>query len=273
MKRSLVLSAWATLCLVALSSHDMFLRLTSFYVKPNTETQIQLINGTFEKSENVISRDRMQDVSVVSAGKRTHPGNDMWSEADNITTLKLKTGAAGTYVAGLSTLPKMIELSAKDFADYLVHDGLTDMFEARKKSGEDANGAKEKYSKHVKTFFQVGDKLTDDYKTQLGYPVEFVPVVNPYSVKAGSEIQVQLLKQGKPLAGELVYASYLGYHSHAEDGSHKEAIKTRTDANGMVKVKLDKAGQWYLRTINMVKSTEPGVNYESNWATITFEVK
>jgi uncharacterized GH25 family protein len=106
----------------------------------------------------------------------------------------------------------------------------------------------------------------------LGYPVEFIPQANPNSLKVGDNLNLQLLKNGKPLKDELVYASYAGFHGHGDDGSHVEAIKTRTDANGLVKLLLSKAGQWYVRNINMVKSTETGVDYESNWATITFEV-
>jgi uncharacterized GH25 family protein len=274
MKQKLTLSLVAVMSLLVLSSHDMFLKLKSFYLQPGTETSVYLYNGTFDKSENAIDRKRMKDVSLINPGEKVvHPTVDQWSEQDKQTILKITTGKEGTAVVGLSTNPNMIDLSAKDFAEYLKHDGIVDVLEARKKSGEDTKPAKEKYSKHVKALFQIGSKQTDDYKTVLGYPVEFVPQTNPYSLKLGDEFAVQLLKNGKPLADELVYASHAGYHGHAEDGTHIEAIKTRTNINGVVKIKLDKTGHWYLRTINMVKSTEQGVDYESNWATITFEVK
>ncbi|NBB23011.1 hypothetical protein GVN20_26890 [Runella sp. CRIBMP] len=55
---------------------------------------------------------------------------------------------------------------------------------------------------------QMGDKLTSDYKAALGYPVEFVPLSNPYSAKAGGELSLRLLKKSKLLANEL--GSYLG---------------------------------------------------------------
>jgi len=274
MKNKLTFSFIAMVSLVALSGHDMFLKLKTFYLKPDTEAVVYLYNGTFDKSENVISRDRLADVTVINPGeKAVHPAATQWKEDNNQTLLRFKTGKEGTGVVAVSTNAKLLELSAKDFADYLAHDGILDVLEARKKSGEDARPAKEKYSKHVKAIVQIGTKLTDDYKTVLGYPVEFVPQQNPYSAKAGRELSFQLLKAGKPLANELVYASHEGYHGHGEDDSHLEAVKIRTDTNGQVKIKISKAGHWYLRTINMVKSTEPGVDYESNWATLTFEVK
>jgi uncharacterized GH25 family protein len=274
MKQKSILILVGLVSLIVLSSHDMFLKLKTFYLNPNSEVTIYLINGTFDKSENVIDRKRMKDVSVINPGEKVfHPAVTQWSEESNQTLLKIKTGKQGTGVAGVSTHSNNIDLSAQDFTKYLKHDGILDVLEARKKSGEDAKPTKEKYAKHVKAIFQIGATPSNDYKTPLNYPVEFIPQVNPYTLEQGDELPVQLLKNGKPLANELVYASYDGHHGHAEDGTHIEAIKARTDAKGMVKVKLEKTGLWYLRTINMVKSTEPSVDYESSWATLTFEVK
>ncbi|HLF46239.1 MAG TPA: DUF4198 domain-containing protein [Chitinophagaceae bacterium] len=274
MKQKWQLIIVAIFSLVVLSSHDMFLKLKSFYLKPGTDALVYLYNGTFDKSENVIDRKRMKDVSLINPGdKIAHPAPGSWFEENNQTVLKFKTGKEGTGVVGLSTFPNLIGLTAKEFTDYLKHDGILDVLEARKISGEESNPAKEKYAKHVKAIFQIGNKTSDDYKTVLGYHVEFIPMVNPYLLKAGDELSVQLLTNGKPLADQLVYSSHEGYHGHAADGTHLEAFKLRTDSKGVVKVKLSKAGHWYFRTIYMVKSAEKGIDYESNWATITFEIK
>jgi uncharacterized GH25 family protein len=274
MKGKITFFTISIISLLVLSSHDMFLKLKSYYIEPGAETVVYLYNGTFTKSENVIDRKRMKDISVVNRGEKIiHPSIEQWREEDNQTILKIKTGKEGTSVVGVSTKPNVIELSAKEFVEYLKHDGILDVLEARQKSGEDNKPVKEKYSKHVKAIFQVGVTQSDDYKTLLSYPLEFIPKINPYSLKTGAEFSATLIKNGKPVAGELVYASYDGHHGHSEDGSHIEAVKTRTDRNGIVKIKLTKSGHWYLRAINMVKSTEPGIDYESNWATLTFEVK
>ncbi len=47
----------------------------------------------------------------------------------------------------------------------------------------------------------------------------------------------------------------------------------RTDKDGMLKVKLIGSGKWYAKFINMVKIDDPKLNYESKWATLTFEIK
>ena len=277
------------LLFVLLTSHDMYLKLDSYFLEPNSWAAIDLFNGTFEKSENVIARNRMADVSLVGNGTRLAVDSTMWTERDSITTLKFKTGDAGTWVAGVSTRPRNIELSAADFNSYLEHDGVLDMLEWRQENGAMGQDATEKYAKHVKAIFQIGDQTSEDWKTVLGYPIEFVPLENPYDLHPGHDLQVQLLWQGEPLANQLVYVgSVSAPHEHDEGNGHSEpsdhehdagkthqhtdADQLRTDADGRVRVNLTTEGTWYLRTIHMEHSEVPGLTHESNWATLTFAI-
>jgi uncharacterized GH25 family protein len=167
----------------------------------------------------------------------------------------------------------MIELSAEDFNEYLEHDGVVDVLEARRKSGSLASSARERYAKHVKTILQVSDEVTGSWARRLGYPVEIVPLANPSGLCPGDRLKFEVLADGKPAIDQLVYASYEGYDPDLEGGGQREAIATRTDAAGVVGIELATAGRWYLRLIRMVESPDEGVEYESNWATLTFEAK
>jgi uncharacterized GH25 family protein len=259
---------------VWLNAHDMYLKLTSFYLAPNQKATIALYNGTFDKSENVITRDRMLDVSLVGPmEQREKQESSQWRESGTTTLLDIKTGAPGTYVFGVSTKARTIELTAQEFNEYLSHDGVLDVLAERKKEGILDEEATELYSKHVKTVIQVGDRRTDAFKIILGYPIEIVPLQNPYSLSAGDSLDVQVLFQGKPVANELVYASYGGFHAHDDAGGHAHAVNARTDSDGIARIPLEKNGHWFVRLIHMEKSGEEGINYESNWATLTFEVK
>ena len=103
------------LAIVLLCSHDMFLKMDNYFLDPNTNAAIQLFNGTFEKSENVIDRNRMLDMSLVGNGQRIQVDSAQWTEKDSITFLNFKTGGPGTWVAGVSTAAKNIALDAKSF--------------------------------------------------------------------------------------------------------------------------------------------------------------
>lgn len=271
---------------VLCTGHDMFLKLDTYILPSHTSASIELFNGTFELSENTIDRNRMVDVSLVGNGERLVVDTSQWREEEGITILDFKTGEAGTWVAGVSTRPRNIEMTAEDFNGYLEHDGVIDMLEWRKKNNALDQEAVEKYSKHVKTIFQVGEKRTEDWRTILGYPIEFIPLNNPYDMHIGDELSVELLWKGQPLANQLVYVgSDAVGHSHDEDHDHghehaseehthhgKGIQQMRTDANGMLKVKVTNNGRWYLRTIHLVPSEEKGLTHESNWATLTFMV-
>ncbi|WP_445381512.1 DUF4198 domain-containing protein [Robiginitalea sp. IMCC43444] len=278
---------FAVLAFLLLCSHDMFLKPSSYFLKPHSESRIELFNGSFEKSENIIDRNRMQDVSLLGNGKRMALDSTQWSEKDSVTILNFKTGAEGTWVAGVSTRPRNIEMKAADFNSYLEHDGIIDLLAYRKDNDLLDQDAIEKYSKHVKTIFQVGNAKSEDWKSPLGYPLEFIPLENPYQIHAGHQLPLKLLWKGSPLANQLVYVgnnsepekghSHDGVtkHTHnAPSGNHRHSgvHSYRTDADGIFRIDLTEKGTWHMRTIYLVESQEAGLTHESNWATLSFGV-
>jgi len=292
--------------LLLLCSHDLYLKMETYFLQPNQEATLSLYNGTFEKSENLITRDRMLDASVIAQGKRIAMNPKQWKDQDStISQLTFTTGEAGTYVAGVSTKPRNIELIAEKFNSYLEHDGILDVLEQRTEENSLDQDAIESYEKHVKAIYQVGDIKTDDWNAVLGYPIEFVPKANPYKKYSGEKLQVQLLLDGDPLADQLVYADHIasahahtnGKHSHdnLQDGkehshtdgehdhshesqaeeahTHTSGQQLRTNDQGIVSVNLPEDGIYYLRTINMIKVNDSDeLTHRSKWATLTFEV-
>jgi uncharacterized GH25 family protein len=265
--------ALAFLVAAPLRAHDMFLVVEDHDLPAGTEVAVALYNGTFDKSENAIDRDRMIDVTVIDgAGEVGHPTADQWRDGDDSSILSFSTQGAGTYVVGVSTRPRMIELSADDFNKYLEHDGVLDVLAARDSEGILDRPANERYSKHVKTILQVGGEATETYSTFLGYPIEIVPQANPAALRPGDTLRVLVMADGAPVVKQLVYASYDGYHSRDDSGGHQEAFNTRTDERGVAEIEISRSGRWYVRLIRMLPVDEQGVDYESNWATLTFEV-
>ena len=250
------------------AAHEMFLRSDKALQTPNADQVIKLINGTFDESENPITRDRMADVSIVANGKVSKPAPDAWSDDATTSYLKYKTGAPGTYVVGVSTRPKIIALSRADFIAYLKHDGILDTLATFEK--EKLATVRERYSKHVRAIVQVGEPRTADYAKPLGYPVEIILDQNPYDLKFGKEVSFRVLYKGKPLANQIVKASYEGFHGHDASGGHINAHSMRTDKEGRAKFLLSNKALWYISLIYMQRVSEPDADFESNWATVTF---
>lgn len=272
------------IALVLLSSHDMYLKLNDYYLEPFTQSTVELFNGTFDKSDNVIDRDRMIDVSIIQNGSRIHPTNESWFEKNSVTFLNFETKNPGTYVIGLSTRSRKIEMDADAFNDYLKHDGVLDLLVKRESEGTLGTSAIELYSKHVKTILQVGLEQTDDWMTSLDYPIEFIPLQNPYDINEGQTLSVQLYFKQAPLVNQLVYLGYKASDmTHTHDGSththkaeesneHNDLKQYRTNENGIIQFPIDKEGVYYLRTIHLVELENSEYTHESNWATLTFAV-
>lgn len=298
------------LALILLCSHDLYIKMETYFLQPNQEAVLSLYNGTFETSENIITRNRMLDASIIAQGKRVALDSAQWKDKDStITQLTFNTGNTGTYLAGVSTKARNIALTAEKFNSYLEHDGVLDMLEQRTKDDLLDQDAIESYEKHVKAIYQVGDTKTDDWNAVLGYPIEIVPRANPYEKYEGEKLEVQVLLDGKPLSNQLVYADYLTSthahthsdhshdheqngkdhsHDHAHtDGEDNHAHKSeteeahthtggqqlRTNEQGIVTVDLPETGIYYIRTIHMTKvSYSEELTHRSKWATLTFEV-
>ncbi len=270
--------------LVVLCSHDMYLKLDDYFLQPDSKASIQLFNGTFANSDNTIDRDRMLDVSVLAHGARTRMDTTQWREEGMVTVLDFTTGKSGTYVAGVSTRTRSLAMEAEAFNNYLEHDGVVDELERRRADGTLGSNAVERYSKHVKTIVQVGAERTDDWQTPLGYPIEFVPLQNPYALHPGDPVDIRLLWRGEPLANQLVIVDTeaSGHthgagadHTHDEDTpehTHAGMSQLRTDEAGVFQFTVSQEGTWFVRTIHMTNPQEEGLTHESNWATLTFAV-
>jgi uncharacterized GH25 family protein len=181
----------------------------------------------------------------------------------------VRTGAAGTYVIGVSTRARIIELAAKDFNQYLAEDGIPDALAARRRGGEMAKPARERYAKHVKALLQVGDAPGDGYTTELGYPAELVPMENPYALRSGATLRVRTLVDGKPTANQFVV-----YGGRTPAGGRIPQRSVRSNADGVARIPLARSGTWYVKFINMTRlEGDSEADYESKWATLTFEMR
>src|SRR6185503_18616679 len=138
---------------------------------------------------------------------------------------------------------------------------LTAAIESRKKLGETERPGRERYSMYVKSLVLAGAP-NDGYKRVVGLPIEIVPEKDPLQVKSGQSLPVRVLFRGKPAADLQLFAASVGV-------PNKNIGKT--DANGRISVPV-KSGRWRLHSILMQRITEPAADWESFWATLTFEI-
>ncbi len=250
-------SAWLTV------AHDLFLKPQAYVLPPHQRVQVRALNGTFEQSESAIRGDRLVEIVLhTPSGKHKVPV-EKWQEEGTLSFLEIETETAGTYVLGVALKPREIALTAEQFNAYLEHDGLPDILERRRQKGELHLGARERYSKYAKAIFQVGDRQTEAFRRPLGYPVEILLRRHPADLRVGSVLEVVCLREGRPLSNQFVLAGW---------EQAPAPLHARTDAQGIARFEIKRAGQWYVKFIHMVPRSEPQLDYESWWATVTFDI-
>jgi hypothetical protein len=250
------------------SAHDLFLKPVRYFVTENADVLVRVLNGTFSKSENSIARPRVRDISVVSPAGRARLDTTLWSTAGDTSTFSVHTGASGTYVLGASTNPNVIALKAKDFNEYLQTDGVPDILSARRRDKQLGLPARERYSKHVKALIQVGASRSNGFPTELGYSAEIVPQENPYALQVGGTLHVRTLVDGRPVANQFVL-----YGGRTPRGQRIEQRSVRSNAEGVATIPLRQPGTWYVKFISMRPVQSDTVDYESKWATLTFQLR
>ena len=260
---------------VVADAHDLFLRPRDFIVRAGAEIRVRVLNGTFTTSESSVTRDRLRDLTVVGPTGTTHPDRSGWTDDGKESGWRVATSAPGTYVLGASLDSKTIRLTGTQFNGYLREEGLHDVVSARKSARQLGDPAHERYAKHVKALVRAQGASSaastgadTAYRVMLGYPAELVPLDDPYVLPAGGMLRLRAYAEGRPIANQVVQAG-----GRTSSGSRIKMREVRTDADGMVRVRLDTRGTWYVKFIHMrdiPASAGDSVNYESKWATLTF---
>ena len=258
----IVLSFFLVVSMVGTAvAHDMFLVPEKF--RPSKgETIVMGIHAGDGFPESTALPLRLIDAFVHAGGRK--------APIDNIhTDLKRAVGNAaitesGHIIATIISAPNTISMKPDEFEEYLKEEGLHQIVAERAKAGEAAKDARERYGKYSKSILLSGAP-NNNYKLVAGLPIEFVPEKDPYAAKVGDALPVRVLFQGKPAAGLEVKAA------STAPGSKPEVIG-KTDANGMISVKLTAAGPWRLHTILMQRSPDASAEWESFWSTLTFEI-
>lgn len=123
--------------------------------------------------------------------------------------------------------------------------------------------------KYAKAIFNLG-QAAGDVSQPVGQNLEIVPLANPATLKAGSELPIQVLFEGKPLGGCQIFATFAGFSPE----SNVFAFAAKTDKQGQVKVKAWHPGQWLVLAKHETPFSDPAECdkfYHS--AALTFDLK
>jgi uncharacterized GH25 family protein len=258
-----------------LRAHDFWIEPSSFHPAPGERVGIRLRVGEHFKGDPVPRNpERIERFAQVGAAGELPVQGVEGMEPAGYAAFQ----APGLYWIVYDSNHSSVELEAAVFEKYLGEEGLEKVSRERARRGQDKAAVREIYSRCAKSLVRAGSPPGDNasgWDKPLGLALELVPEADPYALAAGGELPVRLLYQGKPLAGVLVAA----FSRESPD----EKVTARSDADGRVRLRLARPGVWLVKAVHMVEppkeadakeadAKEAGADWESFWASMTFEV-
>jgi len=244
-------------------AHDTWLIADQFNLTPKSTVTLDMTSGMeFPKLDVGPKPERVESAKCRLAGKTFDITNKL--AAPNSLQFKAELADVGVATFWVKLPPRAIELKPTEVKEYLdevdAPEALRQEWAAMKEPRW-----RESYTKHPKTFACVGQPQSDrSWEEPVGMFLEIVPERDPTTLKAGDDFPVRVLKGGAPFAG---------FSLNAVSAGETKGETRKTDLEGRVKFRLSKDGRWLFRGTDIRKSNQPNVDWESDFTTLTLEVK
>ena len=179
---------------------------------------------------------------------------------------RIRLERPGGHLVVLDRPPIEIALPPDRFTHYLEHEGLGRILAERRRRGESQRPGRERYTRHLKAFVQVGPAPDGVGCRVAGQELEIVPGLDPASLRAGDRLPITLRLRGRPLARHRVEAMI-------QEGGRVRHQHRTTGPDGRATVRLDREGTWLLRTVAMSRCEGcSDIEWRSRWTAFTFTV-
>lgn len=240
------------------AAHDFWIEPASFRPAVGNKVPLRLFVGMdFAGAATVYLPDTFERyVAVGPDGEKNIPGILGDDPAGHFAVTR-----PGPYiVAYRSTLFTVTFDTLAEFEQYLDNEGLERVKTLRAFGPPKGKVIRENYSRSAKALVVAG-KPGAAADRALGLRLELVAEKNPY---LAARVPLRLLYEGKPLEGALVVA-----FNKVEP---LKKLKARTDKNGRVQLEFMRPGTWLVTSVHMFPaSAKSGADWESVWASLTFE--
>ena len=247
----------------AAHAHDTWLIPDRFNVTPKSTVTLDMTSGMeFPKLDVGPKPERVESAKCRLAGKTFDITNK--AAAPNSLQFKTELPDAGVATLWVKLPARAIELKPEEVQHYLDE---VDAPESLRKQWTEMKPQrwKEFYTKHQKTFVRVGDPTSDrSWAEPVETFLELVPEKDPTTLKAGDDFPVRVLKDSKPFGG---------FSLNAVSAGETKGETRKTDSDGRATFRLGKEGRWLFRGTDIRKSNQPETDWESDFTTLTLEVK
>lgn len=244
-------------------AHDFWIEPAHFRPDINSEVPLRLLVGQNFNGESLIYLPELFEryIYVGPAGEQPVLG-----AAGDDPAGRVRVTAPGPIVVGYRSNPSPVSFATlADFEAYLDKEGLERIKPLRLKLGKRDKNIPEIFSRAAKSLLYAGAVQGNALDRRLGFRLELIAGANPYRLKPGAALPLQLIYENQPLEGALVVA-------FTKDAP-LEKLKVRTDRRGHATLTLPRAGIWLVTAVHMVPApADSGADWESLWASVTFQL-
>jgi uncharacterized GH25 family protein len=251
------------------SAHDFWLQPDQYWSQPNVAVPItlQVGHGPDQQRSQIRTSRIARFMALTPQGSAIDLRANLHLRGQSEDG-RLQFPDPGTYVVVFETdNAGRSALVATRFNQYIKAEGLTAALEQRERAGQMTAPASESYRRVSKALVHVGtvDVQSSSQVTRaVGLPLEIVPERNPYTAQPGADLPVQVIFEGRPLAGALVKLTQL------EHGDAAHEIQ-RTDQAGRASFELPRSGTWLLNVVWTKPATTPAeVDFETTFSSLSF---
>ncbi len=254
---------FASVTSLVIVGHNLWL------IGKNEQTRIRVEANTgdhFPESDSAVKCERVADFRLVSPDGFAPITNYRVEETSLITDVI--SGNDRSFCVSLALFAHPITLEAEKFAGYIAEESAGEFVKPNFVAGDTTAPQRESYTKFAKVFIEGNRTQGEDVSALLaGHRLEIIPQIAPSKIDSNRKLPVQILFEGKPIAGLRVSTGCEGVNGG------KYLSHEITDANGMANIAISDSGHWFART-HFIRphSNKEDFEWESFWASVTFRV-
>lgn len=247
------------------SAHDFWIEPASYQPKPDATLSVRLwVGEAFSGMPYLRNPDHLKEFFITGPSGRNPIEGAPGSEPAGTVHIDER----GIQIIAYQSTYNLIELKSERFEAYLEDEQFTHAINLRAQRGQTNQPGREAFRRYAKSLLHAGPTraMEPGHDRVLGFTLELIPEQNPYSLLPGQTLSMRILFHGKPLSG----ARILAYNEHDPEA----AIIAHSDAQGRVYIDLPREGVWLIRSVHLTPaSSDLPVDWESYWASLTFEIQ
>ncbi|MEX0691382.1 MAG: DUF4198 domain-containing protein [Gemmatimonadales bacterium] len=255
-------------CAVSLAAHDFWLVPNAFRIATDAELVIHGQTGSsFPSSISAVTVDRVATARVLSA--RSNEGIIDLGVAGNSLRLRHRPTSPGQILVAVTLHPRSIPESPESFRTYLTLEGAPEALARYEREGLlPTDSIVRRYAKYAKTIVEVGESGPRVFDRVAGHPLEFIPLSDPATARAGDTIRFRMVFLGAPLPGGRGHVSVA---ASADSAAAYHDVPFVADTLGEFGVALVGPGVWNVRALHIVPARRgSGADWDVHWATFVW---